>query len=979
MKKSLLFITLFISSFLTFAQDVDFTNSSFLPSPRAATSSANDGEYIYLVNGFSTTDFYTSEVYKRELNSVWYVLTDQTIPKNYASVAFVNDKLYLFNGETASGVYNNQMEVIDATTGAITLSTVNPSPARAGGVSTWNGEIYSFGGSTGAGVFSNNVYKYNPVTETWTFVTNMPIAAETKGEIVNGKLYIFGGYGASGGSNSVHIYDIAGNSWSTAADLPINLSATATAIIGDTIWLVGDYSNQTFLASFDTATLTLSQRNSNMIARRHATAEGIGEKLHIMGGNTAAAISSTIDSAQMTDLTEHTVPTAERDALMAIYNATNGASWTSNINWGSAHAASLWKGVTVEDVDGTYHVTRITLHNNNLDGYLPAEIGNLTELKQIGITFNNLLTGAIPPEIGNLSNLESLSFWDDNLTGTIPSEIGNCTNLHTVSFEDNQLTGNIPASFSNLTAMQSFWVNGNNLSGDLPDIFSSWTELVYLSIGNANYTPSVNNDFTGTLDLSSNSLLKLCWVDNTNITTLNVKNGNNANISNGFFNTTNTPNLTCIIVDDISYSTSTWTNIDSAATFLESEAACTTLQAQRPALMAIYNATNGASWTNNTNWNTANPISTWHGVTVENGFVTSLDLMDNNLTGTIPAEVGNLSELENLYFFSNNLTGEIPSEIWTLSKLKHLWLGAQTSMSVPEPGTLTLSSGIPTNISNLQDLEWLNLTGVFLEQPLQPELFNLPVLNRLRLEYCGITGTLPVEFSTVNDLRIGGNEFEGTIPTEILNSSGNALLAIKDNYFNFTDLEPLVLAGNITTLQYSPQRTRDIEEDEAYVPGTDVTLTLEEGEGTKDTSDNNVYQWYKDDIAITGADQDTYTIYNAQATDSGVYYCTIMNPLLPDLEIIRANINLTIDPSASVDEFTSSTIHVFPNPTSANLYINMTDGTSVRSIEIFDTTGRRILETTDTSINLATLTTGIYMIKVQNSDGAIAVKRIVKK
>jgi len=718
MKKSLLFITLFISSFLSFAQDVDF-DLNYLASARAATSSANDGEYIYLVNGFSTTNFYTSEVYKRELNSVWYVLTDQTIPKNYASVAFVNDKLYLFNGETASGVYNNQMEVIDATTGAITLSTINPSPSRAGGVSTWNGEIYSFGGSTAAGVFSNNVYKFNPVTETWTFVTNMPIAAEIKGEIVNGKLYIFGGYGASGGSNSIHIYDIAGNSWSTAADLPINLSATATAIIGDTIWLVGDYSNQTFLASFDTTTLTLSQRNSNMIARRHATAEGVGEKLHIMGGNTAAAISSTISSAQMSDLTEHTVPTAERDALMAIYNATNGASWTNNTNWGSAHAESLWNGVTVEDVDGAYHVTRIIFGNNNLNGYLPAEIGNLTELKVIDITFNNLLTGTIPVEIGNLSNLESLSFWDNNLTGTIPSAIGNCTNLHTVSFEDNLLTGNIPTSFSALTDMSSFWVNGNNLSGTIPSIFSGWNDLVYLSIGNANFTSGVNNDFAGAIDLSSNSLLKLCWVDNTNISTLNVKNGNNANMTNSFFNTASTPDLNCIIVDDPDYSNTTWTNIDVFSTFIESDAACSILEAQRPALMAIYNATDGASWTNNTNWNSSNPINTWFGVTVENGLVTSLDLTGNNLNGTIPAEIGDLNELEILHFFGNSLTGEIPAEIWTLSNVKELWLGSQTSSSAYQPGTLTLSDGVPVDISNLQDLEWLNLNGILLEQPLQ--------------------------------------------------------------------------------------------------------------------------------------------------------------------------------------------------------------------------------------------------------------------
>ena len=90
------------------------------------------------------------------------------------------------------------------------------------------------------------------------------------------------------------------------------------------------------------------------------------------------------------------------------------------------------------------------------------------------------------------------------------------------------------------------------------------------------------------------------------------------------------------------------------------------------ALIALYNNTNGDSWTNNENWLNDTPCS-WQGVTCENGHVTQLYLADNQLNGTIPPEIGNLTSLTSLEFNKNNLSGNIPSEIGNLSSLT--WLG----------------------------------------------------------------------------------------------------------------------------------------------------------------------------------------------------------------------------------------------------------------------------------------------------------------
>ena len=83
----------------------------------------------------------------------------------------------------------------------------------------------------------------------------------------------------------------------------------------------------------------------------------------------------------------------------------------------------------------------------------------------------------------------------------------------------------------------------------------------------------------------------------------------------------------------------------------------------------------GANWTNNLNWNTAEPVENWHGVTInDRGRVTQLILRLNNLTGEIPPELGNLFNLQRLQLQVNNLTGEIPPELGNLSNLERLYL-----------------------------------------------------------------------------------------------------------------------------------------------------------------------------------------------------------------------------------------------------------------------------------------------------------------
>jgi hypothetical protein len=209
-------------------------------------------------------------------------------------------------------------------------------------------------------------------------------------------------------------------------------------------------------------------------------------------------------------------------------------------------------------------------------------------------------------------------------------------------------------------------------------------------------------------------------------------------------------------------------------------------------------------------------------------------------------------------------------------------------------------------------------------------------------------------------------------------------LNIVNNYFNFANLEPLVQANNYQNLNYSPQRTKDVEQNIESAPGLDITLNIDDTSLNKTTSakgDGDVYQWYKDNVAISGAESISYTVINAQESDSGIYYCIITNPLLPDLIIQSANITIVIDATLSIEEPISKSILIFPNPTKNILNIKL--NTSNKAIaNLYDMSGRLVLkqklQTEQSVIDIKDLNAGIYVLKIE-AKNKVATKRIIKQ
>lgn len=154
----------------------------------------------------------------------------------------------------------------------------------------------------------------------------------------------------------------------------------------------------------------------------------------------------------------------------------------------------------------------------------------------------------------------------------------------------------------------------------------------------------------------------------------------------------------------------------------------------REVLRDFYQATGGQNWTNKANWLSDQPLGEWHGVTV-NGQdqVTAIVLDRNNLTGSLPAELGKLQSLTRLALNRNSLTGVIPSELGRLPNLSIIGLARNS-----------LSGALPASLGNLTGMTRLSLhdnTG--LSGPLPAGIGNMPLLTRLALSNTGLSGELP--------------------------------------------------------------------------------------------------------------------------------------------------------------------------------------------------------------------------------------------
>lgn len=461
----------------------------------------------------------------------------------------------------------------------------------------------------------------------------------------------------------------------------------------------------------------------------------------------------------------------------------------------------------------------LNLSYNQLTG-LP-NLGSLTKLINLNLSGNNF-GGNIPSWVADLNQLQILILFSNNWSGTIPSAIGNLTNLVNLNLDNNQLQGNIPNSFSNLSILHTLSLRNNQLSGTLPAFLAELPVLGRLDLYNNNFTgliPDLGTDQMIDLNVGENALtfediipnigsIEAAILNNTSNpardsfrydpqpkigmeTTISFIAGNDYNIDLDIDDTVTTNvytwykdgNLHQIIngtpilpinnasADDIGVYTCQVTNLNAPDLTLESypytlrivDTECRMQDSL--VLVDLYNATNGANWTNT--WDLNQPMSTWYGVTTNiDGCMIGLDLDGNaNDNNCLPCNYG-----------GNNLVGTLPNNLWNLDNLIELSLGNNRNL---------VGTTIPNSINNLTALTKLNLGEINLSGAIPSEIGNLLNLTRLNLRGNQLSGTIPASLNNLTkliELNLSFNQLS-SLP-DLGDLIGLIQLTVSDNPFN---------------------------------------------------------------------------------------------------------------------------------------------------------------------------------------------------
>ena len=433
-------------------------------------------------------------------------------------------------------------------------------------------------------------------------------------------------------------------------------------------------------------------------------------------------------------------------------------------------AQNLFNGLLYSSIGFLTDMTLLDLHENSLSGSVPSELWLLTNLKSLDLG-KNKLTGSLPTTVGNMTSLTHLDVRENFLGSSLPSELGLLNKLNELNLDNCTFTGLIPATLGKLVSLKSLGLSGNKLKGTIPQEFKSlpslfqalrldynrlsgtipdiWTKFTDLGLS-ARY-----NNLRGSLPDSLMSLRELYLGFN--------------NLS-GRIIISNSSGLQKIALESNKFS-------GPVPIFPKS-------------LLSAELNRNRLSGT----------------IPSEIGASTSLQLLElrhNQINGTIPQSIFGLRSLTLLSLLNNKLSGTIDANMGRLTRLKALMLGIQTSTSGSLPTELGLISNlqilnvrdmsltgtIPSELGKLRKLVVFNASTNFFAGTLPTELGRMRNLQQLSVYLNRIEGTLPqslTRLSKLGELLLHGNKFSGSVDILFQNNSFPNLkyLDISDNKFN---------------------------------------------------------------------------------------------------------------------------------------------------------------------------------------------------
>ncbi|VAI89148.1 hypothetical protein VPH35_130114 [Triticum aestivum] len=450
-------------------------------------------------------------------------------------------------------------------------------------------------------------------------------------------------------------------------------------------------------------------------------------------------------------------------------------------------ARNKLSGTIPQFLGGNSRLTKLALDNNAFIGEIPRLLANSSSLAYLNLA-SNKLRGEIPPALFNSSllytlnlsyngfsgsipsfshassPLKYLSFTSNNLSGSIPSSLGNFSSLSFLLLALNNLQETIPESLGSLAGLQVLDMTYNNLSGTVPPTIYAIPSLTYLGLGanqlsgriptNIGYTlPRIQklvmqgNQFDGPVPASLANASDLKY--------LGLRNNAFGGVIPSLGSLTN---LVTLDLGDNLLEAGDWT-------FLSSLTSCTQLQMlylDRNNLQGELPTSIG-NLPENLQWLLLNDNQITGFVHPDIGNLSSLTIIHmerNFLSGNIPATLGNIQSLFVLNLAENNFSGEVPRSIGNLEKLSELYLEKNI-----------LSGSIPASLAGCRSLTRLNLSCNTFHGSIPPKLFSISSLSEgLDLSYNQLTGLIPSEVGSLNNLELfnlSNNQLSGKIPNSL--------------------------------------------------------------------------------------------------------------------------------------------------------------------------------------------------------------------
>ncbi|KAK8716571.1 hypothetical protein V6N13_043877 [Hibiscus sabdariffa] len=414
------------------------------------------------------------------------------------------------------------------------------------------------------------------------------------------------------------------------------------------------------------------------------------------------------------------------------------------------------------------HLEYLAVSGNELDGKIPPEIGNLTTLRQLYIGYFNTFEGGLPPEIGNLSELVRFDAANCMLSGEIPPEIGKLQNLDTLFLQVNALSGSLTPELGTLKSLKSMDLSNNMFTGEIPESFAGLKNLTLLNLFRNKLHGQIP-EFIG--ELPELEVLQL-WENNFS-GSIPQKLGSNKKLQ---VLDLSSNKLTGILPPDMC-SGNTLQTLITLGNFLfgpipESLGKCESLSRIRM----------GENYLNGSIPKGLLGLPQLTQVELQDNYLTGefpvtdssvpanlgqIILSNNQLSGALPASVGNFSGVQKLLLDGNKFLGQIPAEIGKLQQLSKIDFSHNK-----------FSGSMPPEICKCKLLTFVDLSRNELSGEIPTEITGMRILNYLNLSRNHLMGSIPSSISTMQSLTsvdFSYNNLSGLVP-----GSGQF------SYFNYT-------------------------------------------------------------------------------------------------------------------------------------------------------------------------------------------------